>query len=91
MGADKNQEDGIEGERISIYIRPGRCNSCKHHLIGDYSEEDDYFDHWCDVEENERPGSFAGMHLDHCVFPAASADEVCPAFEMMDLPPPEQN
>lgn len=75
----------MEKDRIVVYIRPGHCNTCKHHVIGDYSEEDDYFEHWCELEENEKEGYFPGMHLDHCIFPAASAAEVCPAFEMMEL------
>ena len=73
-----------------IYVRLGRCNTCKHHMIGEYDPVSDYCEHWCDIEENEKPGWSPGMHLDHCVFPAASAGEVCPCYEMMELPTPEQ-
>ncbi|MFC2039425.1 hypothetical protein ACFLST_01385 [Chloroflexota bacterium] len=78
----------MQEDAVIIYIRPGRCNTCKHHVIaGDYPEEDDYCEHGCHIEENEKEGRFPGMHLDHCVFPAASADEVCPCYEMMDVAP----
>jgi len=73
-------------EPIVIYIRPGRCNTCRHHTMGEYFVDDDYQEHWCDLEENERGGWFPGMHLDNCLFPARTADEVCPAWELMDLP-----
>jgi len=79
----------MEEERMVIYIRPGRCNTCKHHLVGDHPEEDDYCEHWCDIEENEKEGWSPGMHLDHCVFFASSADEVCPCYEMVEVPPCE--
>jgi len=54
-------------------------------MIGAYSTQEDYQEHWCDLEDNEKPGWFPGMHLDNCVFPALTADEVCPAYDMMDL------
>jgi hypothetical protein len=56
-------------------------------MMGEYSVADDYCEHWCELEENELPGWSPGMHLDHCLFPAASADDSCPAYKMMDLPP----
>lgn len=78
------QEDGMV-----ICVRPGRCNTCKHHVIGDYLQEDDYCEHWCHIEDNEKEGWFPGMHLDNCVFFASSAGEVCLCYEMMDIPPCE--
>jgi hypothetical protein len=54
-------------------------------VIGNYLQEDDYCEHWCHIEDNEKEGWFPGMHLDHCVFFASSADEVCPHYEMMDV------
>jgi len=78
-------------EDLFIVVRPGRCNTCKHHVVGEYSIADDFCEHWCELEENELPGWFPGMHLDHCLFPAASADDCCPAYEMIDLPPCEQD
>ncbi len=69
-----------------IIVRPGRCNTCKHHIVNECTPFDDYQEHWCDLEENEKSGWFPGMHLDHCVFPAASAYEVCSTYEMMELP-----
>ncbi|MDY6906731.1 MAG: hypothetical protein SV910_00660 [Chloroflexota bacterium] len=68
-----------------IVVRPGRCNTCTHHVMGDYDPSCDYREHWCDLEENEREGWFPGMHLDHCVFPATSYDEACPCYETMSL------
>jgi len=68
-----------------IIVRPGRCNTCKHHIIEDCDPLGDYQEHWCDLEENEKPGWLPGMHLDNCVFPASSTDEVCTAYEMVEL------
>jgi len=75
----------METDSTVIYILPGRCNTCKHHMIADPSTEDDYYEHWCHIEENEGEGFLAGMHLDYCVFPASSAGEVCPCYGMMDI------
>jgi len=70
-----------------IIVRPGRCNTCKHHIMGDCDLQQDYQEHWCKLEENEWPGWFPGMHMDHCVFPASCADEVCSTYEMVELQP----
>ena len=70
-----------------IIVPPRRCNTCKHHILGDYDPATEYQEHWCEIEDNEMPGWSPGMHLDHCVFFPSSDDEVCPCYEMMELPP----
>ena len=37
------------------------------------------------IEENEIEGWSPGIHLNHCVFVASSADEICPCYQMMDV------
>ena len=74
----------MENDDVLVYIRPGHCNTCKHHFIDGHSS-DDYAEHWCYIEENEVGGYLAGMHLDHCVFPLSSAGEICPCYVMADV------
>lgn len=52
------------------FFRPARCATCLHHKLGQYNPDEDYQEHWCELEENELPGWFSGMHLDNCLFAA---------------------
>ena len=63
------------------FFRPGRCYTCKHHILGDYDPQSDYQEHWCEVEENEWPGWHCGMHLENCVFMGIGVAGGCPAYE----------
>jgi hypothetical protein len=78
------QREDTEKDSIVIYIRPGHCNTCKHHLT-DGDSPDNYDEHWCYIEENESEGYLPGMHLDHCVFPISSAGEICPCYVTADV------
>jgi len=67
------------------FMRPPRCSTCKHHILGCYDPETDYQEHWCEMEENERTGWFVGMHLDNCLFSALGVP-LCPVYEMAFTP-----
>jgi len=62
------------------FFRPARCATCSHHKHGQYDTEEDYQEHWCELEENEMPGWFSGMHLDNCLF-AAIGVPPCACYE----------
>jgi len=62
------------------FFRPARCATCSHHKLGQYDPEEDYQEHWCEIEENEMQGWFSGMHLDNCLF-AAIGVPTCPCYE----------
>ncbi|MEA1959189.1 MAG: hypoxanthine phosphoribosyltransferase [Chloroflexota bacterium] len=65
------------------FLRPSRCFTCRHHRLGEYDPDADYQEHWCDIEENERPGWFPGMHLDGCVF-SAMGMALCPVYDRIE-------
>lgn len=65
------------------FLSPSRCYTCKHHRLGEHTPDADYQEHWCDIEENELPGWFPGMHLDNCVFSAMGV-AVCPLYERIE-------
>lgn len=52
------------------FFRPARCATCVHHKLGQYNPEEDYQEHWCEIEENQETEWFSGMHLDNCLFAA---------------------
>ena len=64
-------------------FRPARCATCSHHKLGQYDPEEDYQEHWCEIEENEMKGWFSGMHLDNCLF-AAIGVPACTCYERVE-------
>lgn len=70
------------------FFRPARCATCSHHKLGQYDPEEDYQEHWCEIEENETQGWFSGMHLDNCLF-AAIVVPTCPCYDRAENLPEE--
>jgi len=65
------------------FFHPARCATCSHHKVGQYDPEEDYQEHWCEIEENELTGWFSGMHLDNCLF-AAIGVPVCKCYDRIE-------
>lgn len=70
----------VNREGIMDFFRPARCATCSHHKLGQYDPEEDYQEHWCEIEETEMTGWYSGMHLDNCLF-AAIGVPPCPCYE----------
>lgn len=71
------------------FFRPARCATCLHHKLGQYDPKEDYQEHWCEIEENELPGWYPGMHLDNCLFAAVGVPK-CPCYERAEGLPDER-
>jgi hypoxanthine phosphoribosyltransferase len=65
------------------FFRPARCVTCSHHKLGQYDPEEDYQEHWCEIEENAMDGWVSGMHLDNCLFAAISVS-ACKCYDRME-------
>jgi len=62
------------------FLRPARCATCSHHKLGQYDPEEDYQEHWCEIEENAAEGCVTGMHLENCLF-AAIGVPLCKCYD----------
>jgi hypoxanthine phosphoribosyltransferase len=65
------------------FFRPARCATCSHHKLGPYDPEEDYQEHWCEIEENAAEGCISGMHLDNCLFAAISVSS-CKCYDRIE-------
>ena len=65
------------------FLRPARCSTCSHHKLGQYDPEEDYQEHWCEIEENAAEGYVSGMHLENCLF-AAIGVLLCKCYDRIE-------
>jgi len=65
------------------FFRPARCATCSHHQLGQYDPEEDYQEHWCEIEENAMENWISGMHLDNCLF-AAIGVPACKCYDRIE-------
>ena len=65
------------------FLRPARCSTCSHHKLGQYDPEEDYQEHWCEIEENTAEGWVSGMHLNNCLF-AAVGVPLCKCYDRIE-------
>ena len=65
------------------FLRPARCSTCLHHKLGQYDPEEDYQEHWCEIEENAAEGCVSGMHLENCLF-AAIGVPLCKCYDRIE-------
>jgi hypoxanthine phosphoribosyltransferase len=54
-----------------------------HHKLGQYDPEEDYQEHWCEIEENAAEGCVSGMHLENCLF-AAIGVPLCKCYDRIE-------
>jgi hypoxanthine phosphoribosyltransferase len=65
------------------FLSPARCDTCSHHKLGQYDPEEDYQEHWCEIEENAAEGCVSGMHLENCLF-AAIGVPLCKCYDRIE-------
>ncbi len=70
------------------FLRPARCATCSHHKLGQYDPEEDYKEHWCEIEENSAEGCVSGMHMENCLF-AAIGVPLCKCYDRIEHPQDE--
>jgi hypoxanthine phosphoribosyltransferase len=66
------------------FLRPARCSTCSHHKLGQYDPEEDYQEHWCEIEENATEGCVSRMHMDNCLF-AAIGVPLCKCYDRIEF------